>query len=160
MKRILSVFLVAILSFSLVACGGEKTTTNDKETKQPEVAYDRNDLNSILIAMETEYETAIKSITDESIVVFEKIGETYESYSDNKEVVTEFYTESLDRAKELYTTLESISVDYFECVASNGIKDYDVWDGSMEDFYDTWDDGMEAFYDAWDEIYEDLYDKT
>lgn len=160
MKRILSVFFVTVLSFSLVACGGETTTTNDKETKQPEVACDRNDLNSILTAMETECETAIKSITDESVIVFEKIGETYESYSDNKEVVTEFYTESFDRAKELYNTLESISVDYFKCVASNGIKDYDVWDGSMEDFYDTWDDGMEDFYDAWDEIYEDLYDKT
>ena len=160
MKKILVWLAVVMMIFSLSACGGEKTPSNNEETKQPEVSYDRNDLSSILTAMETEYETASKSITDESAVVFEKIGDTYESYADNKEVVTEFYSNSFGVAEELYTTIESIGIDYFKCVASNGLKDYSEWNDDMEEFYDTWNDGMEDFYDTWNDIYEDLYDAT
>lgn len=160
MRKMLVLLTVVMMIFLLSACGSEKAPDSNEEIKQPEVSYNKNDLSSMLTAMETEYETATKSITDESAVVFEKIGDTYESYADNKEIVTEFYTNSLGVAEELYTTIESISVDYFECVASNGIEDYSEWNDSMEEFYDTWNDGMEDFYDTWNDIYEDLYDDT
>lgn len=161
MKRILLIFLAVIFLFSLVACGGEKMPdNNNEETKQSEISYDRNDLNSMITAMEAEYEKASKSITDESVVMFEKIGDTYENYAENKDVVTDFYTNSFTVAEELYIIIDSISVDYFKCVASNGIKDYSEWNDNMEEFYNTWNDSMEDFYDIWNEIYEDLYDET
>ncbi len=172
MKKILSMMMVLMLVLLLAACGGktaDEPVLNDEvkteadssgeETKTSKVSYDKNDLNSILTAMEQEYEDASGFITDESVVVFEKIGETYDSYEKNTSKVTNFYKKSLKEAIGLYESLQSISSDYFMCVAKNGLEDYDAWYDAMDDFYDTWNDGMDNFYDIWDDIYEDLYDK-
>lgn len=129
-------------------------------SKSGETSYNKNDLQSMLDAMVSNYEIASKTITDESNVVFEKIGDTYDSYVEHKTDVTNFYNHSLSVAKELYVFLDSISIDYFKCVTTNGLEDYKQWNGAMDNFYDTWNDGMDDFYDTWNNIYEDLYDKT
>lgn len=146
--------------FPSTAYESEKTSDSNEKVKRSEISYDKNNLDSILAALEAKYETAMQSIADESENVFEKIGDTYECYVANKEAVTDFYENSLSVAEELYTDIEAISIDYFNCIASNGIEDYSEWNDSMDEFYDTWNDGMDEFYDTWDDIYEDLYDEA
>ena len=97
MKKILVLLVAIMMVFSLAACGG-KTTESNGETEPPKVSYDRNDMSSILSAIEKEYEVASQTVTDESVVVFEKIGETYDSYDKNKATVTAFYNSSLTEA--------------------------------------------------------------
>lgn len=155
MKKILVWLTVVMMIFSLVACENEKTPDSNEEAKQPETSYDKNDLDSILAALEAKYEAAMTSITDESEDVLEKIGDTYECYAENKEAVTDFYENSFSVAEKLYADIESISVEYFNCIASNGIKDYDEWNDSMDEFYDTWDDIYEDMYDETDDLIED-----
>lgn len=161
MKKALTMFLAAIIVLSLAACGSNPTPSNATTNTENEeiVAYDKNDLESILSAITTEAETAARTISDDSISLLDKLGESYDTYGANKTSVSNFYSNSLAEAETLYATLESISMDYFRCVATQGLEDYDAWDGAMEDFYDVWDDGMEDYYDAWDNAYEDIYDR-
>ncbi|MEY8233618.1 leucine-rich repeat domain-containing protein [Oscillospiraceae bacterium 50-16] len=157
MKKYLSFILAAVIAFSLSACGGQSTT--DDSNTQPKVSYDRNDPESILNAMASEFESATQSVTDDSTDVSNKIGDSYNSYDKNKTAVTDFYENSLEKAETLYDTVETISVDYFKYVAGQGLDDYKAWDDSMEDFYNAWDNGMDDFYKAWDRAYDDIYDK-
>lgn len=158
MKRFLSIFLVAMMGLSLVACGSDSAPQNE-ENSVSQTFYDKNDLGSILSAVTAEGETAIQTISEDSTSLLDKLGETYDSYDANKASVDDFYSSSLDESKKLYATFETMSMDYFKCVSAQGLEDYDTWDGAMEDFYDTWDETMEDYYDAWDEAYEDIYDK-
>lgn len=165
MKKALTMFLAAMMVLSLVACGSNPTPSNatatntENEDNVAEPSYDRKDLESILSAITTEAETAVQTISDDSIFLLDKLGESYDTYDANKTSVSDFYSNSLAEAETLYATLESISMDYFRCVAAQGLDDYNAWDGAMEDFYDAWDDGMEDCYVAWDNAYEDIYDQ-
>ena len=165
MKKALTMFLAAMMVLSLAACGSNSTPSNatttntENEENVATPSYDRKDLESILSAITTEAKTAAQTISDDSISLLDKLGESYDTYDANKTSVSDFYSNSLAEAETLYATLESISMDYFSCVAAQGLDDYDTWDGAMEDFYDAWDDGMEDYYDAWDNAYEDIYDQ-
>lgn len=55
---------------------------------------------------------------------------------------------------------DSNRIDYFKCVAAQGLYDYDTWDDALGDFYDEWDDAMGEYYDAWDDAIGDVYDKV
>ncbi len=142
----------------------DKETEEKSEEKQDpaadqEKSYDISDLESILAAMTTEFEEAAQSIENESVIVFEKIGGKYASYAENKDVVTDYYNNSLHKADTLYGDVEGIAIDYFKCVANQGIEDYNIWNDAMRDLYDTWDDGIKDLYDVWDDIYKEIYDK-
>lgn len=172
MEKKLCMLLISLCLVSMSACGNKEASVNSDNTlfggeqsiidvsgTVPNVFYDRNNPESILNAIDLEFKSAAQSITDDSTNVFESIGDSYDTYGENKAAVTDFYNNSLKDAKTLYSTIETISVDYFKCIAEQGLAEYKVWDNSMEDFYDVLDDGMEDFYKVWDRIYENLYDK-
>ncbi|HJB57285.1 MAG TPA: hypothetical protein H9714_07025 [Candidatus Flavonifractor intestinipullorum] len=128
-------------------------------SRRPAPAYDSRDLESILAAVTAEAEAAAQTVEEESVLLLEALGDSYDTYEANGAAVAEFYSGSLRDAQALYAAFEAMSLDYFRCVAAQGVEDYDTWDSALEDFYDVWDDGMEDYYDAWDDAYGELYDR-
>lgn len=163
MKKFFALLFMGILALSLTACGGqvdtEKTDTKDSVGEQSAASYDADDPNSILAAVTAECAAVSQNIADISLDVLEKIGDTYDDYDKNKTAITDFYNNSLGEANALYNELHLAGIDYFKCVAAQGVDDYDSWNNAMEEFYNTWERGMDDFYDAWDRSYDDVYDK-
>ena len=159
MKKFLSILLAVALLFSLSACEnvdlpgivGGVTPTTRKD-------YDTNDLENMIAYMETLCEEACENTEKATSELLGVIGDSYDTYKANKTKVTEYFQSMYSGAEELFALLQTCSVDYFKCVADNGLDDYDKWDDAMEDFYDAWDDAMDDYYDAWDEAYDDVYE--
>lgn len=165
MKKLVTLFLAMLMIFSLVACDGENSSNNNdtpnptKPSNAPSYDYDPDDLQSMLSFITFEGEAASTAVTTEAEALVEKLGGSYSTYDTNKTAVTDFYSAALVRADELYTSFQVVSVDYFKCVAAQGLDDYDTWDDAMGEFYDVWDDAMGDYYDAWDEAFGDIYDQ-
>lgn len=160
MKRIFSLLLVAAMLFSLAACGNEQTpSTGDTQGSANTVKYDYdpNNLESMLAFIATASETACTDTETETEVLSRILGESYDSYAVNKTEITVFFENMQTRAADLYMAFQICSIDYFKCVASQGLDDYDTWDDAMGDFYDAWDDAMGDYYEAWDDAYGDIY---
>lgn len=157
MKKLVTLFLAMLMIFSLVACDGENSSNNDdtsnptKPSNAPSYDYDPDDLQSMLSFITFDGEAASTAVTTEAEALVEKLGGTYSTYDTNKTAVTDFYSAALVRADELYTSFQVVSVDYFKCVAAQGLDDYDTWDDAMGEFYDGIYDGL------LDEMYDALY---
>lgn len=154
MKKLLSLLFTMVIVFSLFACGKQSAT--DNPSILPKVSYDRNDPESILNAMASEFVFTSRSIRDDSEDISKQIKDSYDSYDKNKTAVIDFYENSLEKAEILYDTIEIISVDYFEYVAGHDLDEYKVW-RFTEDFYNARDHGMDDFYKAWEIAYDEIY---
>lgn len=164
MKKYLALLLAMLMLLTLVACGDQSLTDNN-ETQPSEPSSNTNTpnsnsnaLDSILLAMTAEGKTAIDTVTANSEALLEKLGDTYSTYDANKSAITEFYNSTSTQANELYASFQTTSINYFKCVAAQGLEDYDGWNDAMEEFYDDWDDTMSDYYDAWNDAYEEIYD--
>lgn len=187
MKKLLSLLLAVGMLFSLSACDSRQTsggsdnrdTTNAPKddydsrdtTNAPKDDYDSRDttnahkdgydpgnLESMLIFLAATGKTGCTDTKTEAEALIGLLGESYDSYDANKAEVTAFFQNTLIRSADLYAAFQACSVDYFKCVAAQGLDDYKAWDDAMEDFYDEWDDAMSDYYDAWDDAYDDIYD--
>lgn len=160
MKRIFSLLLVAAMLFSLAACGNEQTpSTGDTQgaANTTNYDYDPSNLESMLTFITTTGEAACTDTETEAATLIGVLGDSFDSYDANKTEVTAFFENMQARSADLYAAFQSCSIDYFKCVAKQGLDDYDTWDDAMGDFYDAWDDAMGDYYDAWDEAYGDVY---
>lgn len=164
MKKFFALLLAMLLLASLAACG-DQPVTDSSETQPSTPSSNTNtpnsnldDLAGILLAMTTEGETAIDTVTANSETLLEKLGDSYSTYDANKTAVTEFYNSTSDQATELYASFRTASINYFKCVAAQGLEDYDEWNDAMEEFYEDWDDTMSDYYDSWNDAYEEIYD--
>ena len=162
MKKFFAFLLAAAMLFSLVACSNNQTSTENNggqiPSDTPKYDYDPTSLESMLTFLSTTGEAAVNDTEAEAQSLIGTLGESYDSYASNKAEVTEFYSRMATQSSDLYLAFQACSIDYFKCVASQGLDDYDTWDDAMEDFYDAWDDVMEEYYDAWDDAYGDIYD--
>lgn len=173
MKRFYSLLTLIAMLFTLTGCGAKESTPittaliettvttaqpTTTTTSAPDISFNTGDSESILLAIDTRFENAIHAITDASTSLLAKLGNSYDTYSENRDSVTGFYTSSQNDSALLYSDIKNMSIEYFKSVANQGLSDYDVWNDAMEDFYDVWNDGMEDYYDTWDELYEDVYD--
>lgn len=187
MKKLLSLLLAVGMLFSLSACGNRQTsvvgdnrnTTNAPKddydsrdtTNAPKNDYDNRDttnahkdgydpgnLESMLIFLAATGKTGCTEIEIEAETLIGILGESYDSYDANKAEVTAFFQNTLIRSSDLYAAFQACSIDYFKCIAAQGLEDYDTWDDAIEDFYDEWDNAMSDYYDAWDDAYDDIYD--
>ena len=126
--------LSTILVLGLCGCGGDKQEDKTSEQNQnvnQQIVYDKNDLESILKAVETTYENAQNQIDDD---IKDLLQHVEISYVDNVDKITVFYQNALSISENLNQNIETYSIDYFKCVASNGIKEYKVWNNAMKDF--------------------------
>lgn len=159
MKKGIALLLAVVMLLSLVACGKTEPSGNTGNTEQPnKYTYDSGSLESMLTFIKTTGETAATDTTNQAEALIEKLGDSYSTYNANKADVTAFFESAQTRSTELYTAFQACSIDYFKCVAKQGLDDYSTWDDAMSEFYDEWDDAMGDYYDAWDEAYGDIYD--
>ena len=166
MKRTISVLLALVMLLSLTACGDAEspnvsnTPVSDDvpEVQSPEHDYDPNDLDNMLSFIVTTGSNAATAIESDAEALIKKLGDSYQTYDKNKVAVTEYYGSMLELANNSYAAFRSCSIDYFKCVAAQGLDDYKTWDGAVSDFYEEWDDAMGEFYDSWDDAYSDIYD--
>ena len=162
MKKILVLLLAITLMLSLAACDIGQILDNTKkpdDTQSAKYDYDPNDLESMLSFIKSAGKTASDETEAEAEALVAKLGDSYETYSKSKASVTSFYGAMQVRASKLYSTFQTCSIDYFKCVAAQGLDDYDTWDDALGDFYDEWDDAMGEYYDVWDDAIGDVYDK-
>lgn len=150
MKKITALFLALLMVLSLAACGtGAKTMAVHKY----------NSFEEIENAMNVEASSAGTAIADDLGKLTEKIGDSYDGYTQNLSAIDGWYAECRAEAAALYSKLMLLATDYYKMIVSTiGIDDYKAWDRAMEDCYDAWDDSMEDFYDKWDDSLEDAYD--
>lgn len=151
MKKLTALFLALLMALSLVACGTGTPTT------PPVHKYDS--FEEIENAMSTEASSTGTAIADSLSKLMEKIGDSYDGYTQNLSAIDAWYADCQTEAAALYTKLTQLATDYYKMIVSTlGIDDYKSWDRAMEDCYDAWDDSMEDFYDKWDDSFEDIYD--
>lgn len=161
MKKFIALFLAVIMLLSLAACDNRKPDNNTPGFPESNKHnYNSKDLKSILSYIKTAGETACADTETEAKALVEKLGDSYNTYSKNKDSITSFYDTLHERSESLYKTFQSCSIDYFIGVAAQGLDDYDTWDDAMGEFYDEWDDIMGEYYDTWDDAMGDVYDQA
>lgn len=153
MKKIIAILLATYLLLSLAACGN--TAPGDNSVKKN---YDANSLESMLTFIKTTGEQACTDTKADADALIAKLGDTYDTYSKNKDSVASFYESVKNRSPQIYSAFQQCSVDYFKCVAKQGLDDYATWNDAMDDFYNQWNDAMDDYYEAWDDAYGDVYD--
>ena len=159
MKKVIALLLAVAMLLLLAACGKTESSGNTGNTDHPnKYSYDTGSLESMLTFIKTTGETACTDTTNQAEVLIKKLGDSYTTYNSNKNEVTAFFASAQTRSAELYAAFQACSIDYFKCVAKQGLDDYSTWDDAMGEFYDAWDDAMGDYYDAWDEAYGDIYD--
>lgn len=159
MKKTCTIILVMSMIFSMFACGEQQNNKSGSSNVGEAAVYDISDLESMLKYVRSEGENAEKNTVNEKDELLKKLGNSYDTYDKNKFLVSKFYDNTMIQAKELYTSIHTVSIDYYKCVASHGIDDYDTWNENMDSYYDVWDEVMDEYYDAWDEAYNDIYDE-
>ena len=167
-KHLIALLLASILSVNLIACGSN--TTNTDETSQektvttdnrPEPSYDKSTLEGILSGIETDFESTIDYLQTSFGETNITIGDTYEGYLENKQVLLDWYNFVLSEENALFERTKANTIDYFKLISSSiDHEDDDRIDDAMDDFYDKiYDDAMDDFYDdIYDNLMDDVYD--
>lgn len=158
MKRALAMFLVAMMTLLLAACGGKPAPSNSdappvvsQNTERNNSSTDKTgsqtpldetilkDVEATIAALTAEYETLVAEI------------DTYDKYLENTDRMETFYEKVLSDTENLCIRMREYSVDYAEVILSS--------DKSNDDKYDDLDDLYDCIYDdAGDEIYDGIYD--
>ena len=129
MKKGIALLLAVVMLLSLAACGKTGPSGNSGNTEQPsKYSYDTGSLESMLTFIKATGETAGTDTTNQAETLIEKLGDSYTTYSSNKTEVTAFFASAQTRSAELYAAFQACSIDYFKCVAKQGLDDYDTWD--------------------------------
>lgn len=151
-KKIMSIGIALLMILGLCSCG----SANSDGAKK--YGYDQNDLENMIAFMGTTSEKHCGYIEERSGALTEELGETYESYLNNNAKITEFYTKAIADLDEVIIALDTVTNDYYQCVAKDHFSEYKIWNEAMEDVYDSWNNAMESYYETWNDSFEDLYD--
>lgn len=183
MRKMQQIFLMTTAMASLAACGKQtvpssttplettvqvvqetETTTKAEETSVPtptkesaEQTKEFEDLQSMVEYVEKICVDFQDDIEQNAEVLMQQLNDDYDTYDKNKDLVPAFYAQAASDSQKIYDELQSVAVDYYQCIAVNGLSDYEVWNDAMEDFYNAWNDGMDDSYNAWNEVFEDVY---
>lgn len=182
MKRLRLLCVGIILAVSLCACSGNSKSTEQSksaseasidektETDSSKTEVDSHKSNSDNWKKYSSLEEYAGTITADVQASADKINkewkavskdtDSYETYRDNKDRITGFYTFCEEESAALYRGLSDKAVNYFKAIVESGaIDDYEEWDDAMEIFFDTWDNSVESYFETWDGIYEDSYEQ-
>lgn len=182
-KKTLVLMMGATMMLAVTACGKEEVqNTAPAETQESEaemeetpevveseetkeVAVESGTLEEILVGITSDYEAAIQKLTTEKENVVAGVGDTYEDYVKNEQLVTDWYTLVLTEEEALFERTTDNAIAYFKLISETvNHEDYDAWDDAMDEFYDVvYEDAMEAFYeniyeDAMENMYDTYYD--
>ena len=96
MKKILVIFLVTVMMFSLVACG-EKNSSIDTQEEESQVTvipsiaterdYDENNPTAVLDEITNDFANVTSQLAEKLTETFATVGTTYDDYQKNKGLV-------------------------------------------------------------------------
>lgn len=164
MKKIwLTGITILTMAVGLTACGetAKATETSDSEntnsTQEMSSNYDNSSLEGIREGIESDFSDTIQKINEKLEETNSAVGNSYEEYIKNKQLLTDWYTFAISEENTLFERTVKHSVEYYKLIAASiDPADYDARDDAMEAFYDDiYDDLMDNFYD---EIYDDAMD--
>ena len=163
-KRLLTPLLVTAMIFNIAACGNQEGTTppvdqenNTSSITRPATAYDNSRLDSILLSIEADFADSIKFLQDSFSEVVVSVGDTYEKYLENKQLLANYYDIIISEETALFERTIERAVEYMNLITTtiDHHKEGTI-DDAMDELYDRiYDDAMEDFYE---EIYDDLMD--
>lgn len=153
------------------ACGAKNTETDNLESnlgivsedipgkKDDSTSHDDSSLETILFSIESDYTNTIQNLKDSFEEAKTSIGNTYQEYLENKQLLSDWYLHVLEEETALFERTKVGAVEYFKLISSSiEHSDSDAIDDAMEKYYDfLYDDLMDNFYD---EIYDDLMDEV
>lgn len=144
--------------------GGEKEKENEKQPNKEEqnnssdMSVDSTELAEILTEITNDYSITITYLTEELASVYDTIGDTYNGYVNNEDVLFDWYELVLEETEKLYERTEGYVAAYYKLVASTGSSDDDAVEDAMDEIYDVvYEDTLEELYDT---IYEDTFDEV
>lgn len=180
MKRLIYILLSAILLATITGCSASaikrksseaQTEASEKESETSEdapseVVSENNDTDAAS-SSSAEYKDILEEMVDEKVTVISEaaaktitsVGDSYESYMNNKDSLSGWYDLTLKESDDLYGKIKTKNIEQYKEIASNLSADssYD-WDRQMDKIYKAWDDAMGDYYKEWDDIYGDVYD--
>lgn len=164
-KRWITGITILTMAIGLTACSETaKTTETTKavrtDSKQEVSAdYDNSSLEGIRDGIKNDFSDTIQKITEKLEETNSSVGNSYEEYIENKQLITDWYAFAISEEDALFQRTIECSVEYYKLIATSiNPADYDARDDAMEAFYDNvYDDLMDDFYD---EIYDDLMDEV
>lgn len=136
---------------ALCSCG---SNTSEGAKKY---GYDHNDLENMVAFVETTGEKYCTDIEAKVETLIETLGDTFDSYTNNKSKISDLYASSLTMSDELFTALHAVTNDCYRLVAKD-ISEYKTWNGAMEDIYKAWNNAMKDYYDSWNDGFKDIYE--
>ena len=168
MKKILAMFLVVVMIFSLVACGETKDTPDEttKATTTQSISadrdYDQNDHVAVLNEITNDFINVTTQLAGKLTETFAAVGTTYEDYQKNKGLVDDWITLVLSETDALFARTNENSIAYFKLIAANEDHKYSEFcDEALDEYYDTvYDKAMDEYYGTlYDKAMDDLYDE-
>ena len=170
-KRWLTGITILTMAVGLTACGEtaktiETTESVRTDSKQASSAdYDNSSLEGIRDGIKNDFSDTIQKITEKLEETNSAVGNSYEEYIENKQLITDWYAFTISEEDALFKRTVERSVEYYKLIATSiDSADCDARDDAMEAFYDdVYDDLMDDFYDkiyddAMNEVYDTYYD--
>lgn len=148
MRRSITILiLAAIMIICLSACGMDSSKTNSVDNV-------RDERQVILDKINEDVDDVVEILNAELQTVYNSVGETYDSYKENKQCLTVWYDLVETETEKLFENTMNYSYDYYTTlVATVDMNDsVDVYN-AMDEYLD------EVHQKTFDKIYEAVYDK-
>lgn len=115
--------------------GVSVTDTKEPEKSAIEIEMDENTPEGILAGINEDFAETIGFFEAKLEAVNTQIGETYEGYVENKQLLTEWYALVQSESQLLFDRTRENSIKYFRLIAADK-ENTDALDDAMDDFYD------------------------
>ena len=151
-KRWLTGITILTMTVVLTACGETAKTTETSDsgstnsTQEVSSNYDNSSLEGIREGIENDFSDTIQKINKKLEETNSAVGNSYEEYIENKQLITDWYGFAIAEEDALFQRTIERSVEYYKLIANSiNPADYDARDDAMETFYDdVYDDLMRA----------------
>ena len=159
MKKTIALLVAAVMLLSLTACGNNNSATQDTT---PTVSFNAGTLEGILEGITADFSATSDLLNKEWASVRTTIGDTYEGYEKNQQVLLDWYDLVHSETAALYARTSERVIAYYKLVADTiDRKDDDAIDEATDEIYDVvYEDCFDDLYDVvYEDIYDDIYDE-
>lgn len=126
MKKIwLTGITILTMAVGLTACGETAKTTETPDsgstnsTQEVSSNYDNSSLEGIREGIENDFSDTIQKINEKLEETNSAVGNSYEEYIKNKQLVTDWYTFAISEENALFERTVERSVEYYKLIATS-----------------------------------------
>lgn len=169
MNKVLVSLCGLLLALSLAACGtnGEASEATATSAAAPaeesgiQSTVEAGSPEEVLTAIQQDFSDTAQKIYDEQTAMYDEVGDTFDSYLENQQLVNDWYDFAVSETKALGERTEENSKVYFQSVIDTvDPADDDAISDAIEAYYDAiYEDAYGDYYDAiYEDVYKDAYD--